>query len=399
MSKSIHDFYFEQSYGKVDFSFFYTPIEAETGLPESISFGSFAKDYLPTSNSPETFVQKLLDKSKESWKIQNYDGVIYTFLDTKNHDGGYAWSFSPNTYIANNGDKELQSPFGSMDSVVMADFDLNVLEHELGHSIFRFWDLYQHGAPINHTITYDLMGDGISSDKNLFLWHRWLWNWVSDSQIQCIQEQGITRHFISPLNRKDDLVKGVILQRSKNSGVVIENRGLGIILYSIDLSIGNGQGPIKVSQKNLTPTKKGQSINDFGVTVNVLDCFTDGCLISVENGVKGVNKEISQNDSNSGFGIPMMGAEADSKTTGHIYFKAGAKKSYEVQVLSQDKKTMLWTTGILNSSEFEITVNLQGLECSKTYPVLVKIWSELDGKGNLATGANDNQLQTPTCSS
>lgn len=397
MSKSIHDYYFEQSYGKVDFKFSYTPLESVTGLPESISFGLYAKEYLPTSNTPEIFVQKLLNSSKENWKIQNYDGVIFTNLDTQNHDGGYAWSYSPNAYIANTGDKELQSPFGPMGSVVMADFDLNVLEHELGHSIFRFWDLYQHGAPINHTAIYDLMGDGMSADKNLFLWHRWLWDWVSDSQIHCIQEKGITRHFISPLSRNDNLVKGVVLQRSKNSGVVIENRSSGIILYSIDLSIGNGQGAIKVSQKNASAAKKGQSVIDFGVTVNVLDCFADGCLISVENSVKGVSEAVASINSNSGFGIPMMGAEADSKTTAHVYFKAGSKKSYEVQVLNQDKSTIIWTSGIVNSTDFEITVNLSGLECSKTYPVLVKIWSELDGKGNLATGANESQLQTPSC--
>ena len=103
--------------------------------------------------------------------------------------------------------------------------------------------------------------------------------------------------------------------------------------------------------------------------------------------------------SSNNLAIPEMGAYAESPTSAKIIFKATNYQSYEVQILNAQKDLIIWSSGITNSELSEVTVLVSNLKCNTPYPVMVKVWSEKNGQGNLAIAPNDNQLRTKECGS
>ncbi|WP_323384988.1 M6 family metalloprotease domain-containing protein, partial [Streptomyces calidiresistens] len=75
-----------------------------------------------------------------------------------------------------------------------------VLVHENGHA-FGLPDLYWTGAGEPPLLTghWDVMEQDWGPSNGMLAWHRWKLEWLTDDQVDCVVEAGVTEHRIVPL--------------------------------------------------------------------------------------------------------------------------------------------------------------------------------------------------------
>ncbi len=278
--KMVSQYYDAQSYGQSHLTFLTTPIDPVSKLPAQIKLGTYAKDFNykyvdENTNDARGFVIKLAALADPSWHLENYESVIFQTSDSRMAYTGIAFTSQKSQMEQD----KILAPGGMVESAVLSVIGDPVVNHELGHALFRFLDLYT-----NFTSKYDLMGDGYNLDPNLFAWHRWLAGWLKDSQVRCIESTGTTSHHLSSVNAKDSDAKMVLVHRSKTSGVAIEQRDGGLILYSIDTTIPTGRGPIRVYDNKRNPFSKANAkIQYSGLDITIKNCNKIGCDFTLAN--------------------------------------------------------------------------------------------------------------------
>jgi M6 family metalloprotease-like protein len=173
--------------------------------------------------------------------------------------------------------------------------------HEFGHYVLGLDDLGQMSPdgrsslrPLGH---YDIMNSQAGPEYTA--WNRWIGGLISDDQILCLPNSK-TVSMLKPIQEVNDLVKGLVVPISKDKVIVIENRAamgydaqlpqtsVGVIAYSVDVSILRGGGPMKLIRKPaslidtwyqqrgglITPRidalKVGESLSYQGVQVKVI---------------------------------------------------------------------------------------------------------------------------------
>ena len=178
------------------------------------------------------------------------------------------------------------------------------LNHEISHSmglvdLYAFnWDAKNYDSVFRFTGDFSYMSNSIltSNSPGLLAWERWLLGWLDDSQIIC-QKSGEKTITLSPIESSGG-VKAVMIPTGKYTGVLIESRralGIdknmvkqGVLVYTIDTSVGSGYGPIQVQnvQPNdprlrLSPLASGESLTVGNVKISVTASDSAGDTVNV----------------------------------------------------------------------------------------------------------------------
>ena len=131
-----------------------------------------------------------------------------------------------------------------------------VLVHEMGH-LLDLPDLYAFAGDTHRFVgEWDLMGQYFGRGSELLAWQRCKLGWISDKQVRAITRDGALTETLSPVARPDG-VKLIAVPLGPRRLLVVESRtreGLdrnlpvrgGILVYEVDASVSDGNGPIKV---------------------------------------------------------------------------------------------------------------------------------------------------------
>jgi len=262
----VSDFYDFNSYGKVKVEFDVYPEIVR--LPEASA--SYGGDKYKVVLKNNTWSNDLIHKAAISVLDQKIDLSKYSALativtggETLSLAGGYASPVSPGFFRFKNGSFNHASLLGAGWVAESADpeateLSWRVLAHEIGH-LFGFIDIYMYNGETYKQTTpgpFDLMGFAASWAPTLSAWNRWLMNWVTDSQVICmdIKSPDIQRE-ITSLNTPNGL-KAVVIRISNTKLLVIESRknnkfdtlsgNEGLLVYSVDLAIKSGEGSVRI---------------------------------------------------------------------------------------------------------------------------------------------------------
>jgi M6 family metalloprotease-like protein len=167
------------------------------------------------------------------------------------------------------------------------------LNHEAGHSM-GLPDLYSYGGGHPFVGEFDIMGLQSGRSIGPFTYHRWMLGWVDDDQVYCLTEGELTVD-LSPIELQQGL-KAVVVPTGATTGVVIESRralgvdsGMqkeGVVVYTVDSTIGSGQGPIKIVSNESSPfynapLANGESIVSGNVSIEVTSATSEGDTVKV----------------------------------------------------------------------------------------------------------------------
>ena len=176
------------------------------------------------------------------------------------------------------------------------------LNHETGHTM-GLPDLYGYQAD---SANYDdihrfvggfgLMGFIAGKAPEFFAFERWQLGWLDDKQVFCqldgeqiipltaIETPGGLKAAMIPLSEK----KIVVIESRRAVGFDIELEKEGALVYTVDTSIGSGEGTLVVlpvlesdPYRYQSPLAVGETITVEGVTVTVLDATNLGDTIQV----------------------------------------------------------------------------------------------------------------------
>ena len=82
-----------------------------------------------------------------------------------------------------------------------------------------------------------------------------------------------------------------------------------------------------------------------------------------------------------------------------LRIKGAAFKSYQVSLESLLNSNVLWQSPVKNSVSQQITETIDNLSCDVRYGLRVKMWSELEGKGDLLTDVRAHHFTSLPCTS
>ena len=151
------------------------------------------------------------------------------------------------------------------------------LAHEIGHALGM-----EHQYSRDGEFVWDLMQNVYDFIAPEFLaWHRFLQDWMSDSQIDCLNPNILssqsTIHFVSPIQRNTQDVKAVILKLSESEGLVIEARRKegfdtlrsltdleGVLVYSVNVNKKSNENAI-----NIVTTSQSRKASDYQGAGNI----------------------------------------------------------------------------------------------------------------------------------
>jgi M6 family metalloprotease-like protein len=189
-------------------------------------------------------------------------------------------------------------------SSTMAGYDAwrdpMTLVHEFGH-LLGWLDTYVLPYPAGpyedgHQFTgkWDFMG--FAWTRGTFGWHRFLQGWLEDAEVLCANSAGEYVATLNPLGATTKSSELLLLRGTSGKLVGVEVRRpgqmegfvtaatQGVLVYTIDASVGTGLGPLRVQGLNLSrsdyyanaPLKPGQSLLVDGWTITVTTTSNDG---------------------------------------------------------------------------------------------------------------------------
>ena len=239
--------------------------------------GSYAenKSQLSDDQGRRNFVQDLL---------RSYDKIDLTKFKSILIFGGYSNTISGGMEF---GGSIFSTPRGNVQGVSFTFGRQSLsLDHNLGHSIFAFEDLYLIQLVKAGTFKdsnpekWDIMGGG----SNFVAWHRWINGWIFDQQVSCLASEFKTSvFFLSNLDKNDGKPK-LISVASSGIATMAEyrydqsrSRG-GLVVYGLDPKVEYGQGPMTGEDLILQP---GEKLTKNGITFEVIDADLDGIYVKV----------------------------------------------------------------------------------------------------------------------
>jgi M6 family metalloprotease-like protein len=180
-----------------------------------------------------------------------------------------------------------------------------VIVHELAHTMGLI-DLYDYGPVDNwndhhrHVGGFDIMG--AYQDNLEFLgWNRYLMNWVDDDQVFCVEPP--TESISIPLQtiglpvEHEDQLQMIVIPISRYKVLVIEAKQInpfclvcdGLLVYTVDTTIGNGRGSIKVIPidrsnhlfKNDAMIRVGETLIAYGFEISLQSASPDGYVVEL----------------------------------------------------------------------------------------------------------------------
>ncbi|KAI6782609.1 uncharacterized protein J7T54_003621 [Emericellopsis cladophorae] len=202
-------------------------------------------------------------------------------------------------------------------------YGFKVLNHETGHALC-LPDLYPlaGGETREYVGTWDMMGTIVGPSPDFFAWNKYRLGWIEEDEVDCVEDDGTTRHELTPVSSDEAGVKAVIIRHSdtrvlvaearSNTGVDENARRSGVLVYSVDTEIQTGQGGIIVYDGNpntgssrygtqgdvksdaalsLEDGEQEIYVEDFDVKVKIMESDGPGFQIEVRKGEEAVEED------------------------------------------------------------------------------------------------------------
>lgn len=141
-----------------------------------------------------------------------------------------------------------------------------IFAHELGH-LLGIQDYYWHQwtkdepfeAQFKFMGAFDNMNFATGPAKEWTGWTRWLLGYLDDSQVKCVSGESESTHQIVSIANSQSRAKLAVVPISSRVAIIIESRrsegydfeltgaSEGALVYVVDTSIVNGQGPLRLA--------------------------------------------------------------------------------------------------------------------------------------------------------
>ena len=281
MSQEVVSFYSIVSYGRVSLAFDFPDKSKWIVLNRSAeSYGLIQNK--PQQNNEQVVIDAFA-QADASINFDQYDGVIIETAYFQSAGGGQAfpgWEFETKNGVA----KGVSFAFG------VSAGRVDVLAHELGHSLFALEDLYvfpNESSPSAEESKPAGIWDMMSTSTFDFLgWNRLLMGWIDDQQVRCIKDQKSTFHYLESIYLSSSKPKLLLVNIQEGVTIAIEARSpsklsisMGLLVYKIDTRIAHGNGPI-TAQNLLLFT--GNSLSIEGWTLKAANRDDYGVLVQLE---------------------------------------------------------------------------------------------------------------------
>lgn len=184
-----------------------------------------------------------------------------------------------------------------------------VFTHEMGHLLGiqdYYWHQWRQDMPYEDQFqfmgAFDNMNFATGPAKEWTGWSRWLLEYLEDEQVRCAAKDVPSVHQLVAIPLDSDRTKMTVVPVSETVAVVIESRrsigydselpiaNEGALVYVVDTTILNGQGPMRLALKENVaaqffadaPLRQGESVEVAGLLITNLESQEKWDLIRVE---------------------------------------------------------------------------------------------------------------------
>ena len=301
MTDGMNEFYFHVSANRVKFEF--TTLRSWVRMPVSSSYHGLGI----WSKGDSAGYWKLALKTADPLVDFSLFDVVYVLSPKEIPSSSIAYG-PAGPMLPNNG---LTTNDGPVMNISLSGADAwrngssgpwKWISHETGH-LFGLYDLYT--TDVATYGQWDLMSDNWSQGViELNSWNRYLLDWLSDSQVICLDAANITSAgsevLLDPIERNNSLTKSVVIKISNSKIVVVESRrnegfdvidssNEGVLIYTVDMNIETQKGGWNIQRRPGSVStnfkdaalRAGEKIVTNGVTIEVLARDANGDRVKI----------------------------------------------------------------------------------------------------------------------
>ena len=301
MTDGMNEFYFHVSANRVKFEF--TTLRSWVRMPVSSSYHGLGI----WSKGDSAGYWKLALKTADPLVDFSLFDVVYVLSPKEIPSSSIAYG-PAGPMLPNNG---LTTNDGPVMNISLSGADAwrngssgpwKWISHETGH-LFGLHDLYT--TDVATYGQWDLMADNWSQGViELNSWNRYLLDWLSDSQVICLDAANITSAgsevLLDPIERNNSLTKSVVIKISNSKIVVVESRrnegfdvidssNEGVLIYTVDMNIATQKGGWNIQRRPGSVStnfkdaalRAGEKIVTNGVTIEVLARDANGDRVKI----------------------------------------------------------------------------------------------------------------------
>ena len=301
MTDGMNEFYFHVSANRVKFEF--TTLRSWVRMPVSSSYHGLGI----WSKGDSAGYWKLALKTADPLVDFSLFDVVYVLSPKEIPSSSIAYG-PAGPMLPNNG---LTTNDGPVMNISLSGADAwrngssgpwKWISHETGH-LFGLHDLYT--TDVATYGQWDLMADNWSQGViELNSWNRYLLDWLSDSQVVCLDAANVSSAgsevLLDPIERNNSLTKSVVIKVSDTKIVVVESRrnegfdvidssNEGVLIYTVDMNIETQKGGWNIQRRPGSVStnfkdaalRAGEKIVTNGVTIEVLARDANGDRVKI----------------------------------------------------------------------------------------------------------------------
>ena len=301
MTDGMNEFYFHVSANRVKFEF--TTLRSWVRMPVSSSYHGLGI----WSKGDSAGYWKLALKTADPLVDFSLFDVVYVLSPKEIPSSSIAYG-PAGPMLPNNG---LTTNDGPVMNISLSGADAwrngssgpwKWISHETGH-LFGLYDLYT--TDVATYGQWDLMSDNWSQGViELNSWNRYLLDWLSDSQVVCLDAANVSSAgsevLLDPIERNNSLTKSVVIKVSDTKIVVVESRrnegfdvidssNEGVLIYTVDMNIETQKGGWNIQRRPGSVStnfkdaalRAGEKIVTNGVTIEVLARDANGDRVKI----------------------------------------------------------------------------------------------------------------------
>lgn len=287
-----------QSYGRAKFTFESSPKVYRINMKSSVY-----RMFSDGQGDAGALIQDAINASDSEIDFSKYD--FLTIVPPKNTTtilSGGAITGGPDNF------KSTERNFSSgvvigktkLSNFSLPGFGWSFYSHEVGHVLgITHPFLQRDGEP---AAIWDLMGNGGTSVPEFIGWHRFLLDWLTESEIACFAGSSFTNSqlALTPLNTAGKGKKMVVITLNARQALVIEVRRAstydklqkyeeGTLVYRVDVSKGDDKGIITIlgnkgtkrEGQTLESIKPGESVTSNGYVIKVVSSSKSGDTVQI----------------------------------------------------------------------------------------------------------------------